>query len=83
MTHEAANLFNGETAQGNQIEGRVQLTARPSIAEIFGITDFKTPPSGEAFDNIMLDLRVDGGTPMLEHEPTAPIRNVFSRRGAV
>ncbi|WP_371734230.1 MobF family relaxase [Acidisphaera sp. S103] len=80
MTHEVANLFNGETAQGNQIEGRVQLTARPSIAEIFGITDLKAPPSGEAFDNIMRGLRVDGGTPMLADGPVQDRRIDGARR---
>lgn len=71
LTHEVANIFNGETAQGNEVEGRVQFAARPSIADVFGITDFRTPPRGEAFDNILAGLRVDGTVPTLAEGPVS------------
>lgn len=61
---EFGNLINGFRTDGAPIEGRVEAKAILSVAEVFGITDNKAPPTGEAFDNIMSGRRIDGSAPI-------------------
>jgi hypothetical protein len=60
---EMANIFQGLRADGKPIEGKQIQSARLSVAEIFGITDLKTPPTGEPLENILAGKRVDGQVP--------------------
>lgn len=61
---EMANIFCGLRSDGQPIEGKKRHGAVLSVAEVFGITDHKVPPTGEALEHILAGRRIDGTAPV-------------------
>ena len=53
-------ILQGLRADGQPIEGKQVQSARLSIAEIFGLTDMKAPPTGQEMANLLAGKRIDG-----------------------